>query len=102
MASVRSTVRDNSLTSNLVQSAFMTSDLAQWLWVGNRKQADQMLNWFNSLVTAAVVLTLIISTGSAAMGLQTFEPLELAGAVFLLLMLAVLLKLVGRRSKRDK
>jgi hypothetical protein len=58
-------------------------------------------NWFNALVSAAVVLILIVSTGSAAMGLQAFEPLSIAGAVFLLLILPVLLKLASRRPKQQ-
>jgi hypothetical protein len=57
------------------------------------------LNWFNALVTAAVVLILIVSTGSAAMGLQPFEPMEISGAVFLLLMLPILYRLATRRPK---
>jgi hypothetical protein len=58
-----------------------------------------MLNWFNALVTAAVIIILAVCAGEAAMGIREFDPLALAGAVSLLLMLPVLYKLAGRRPK---
>jgi len=57
------------------------------------------LSWFNALVTTAVVLILIVAGGETAMRLRAFDPMELAGAIFLLLVLPVLVKLVSRRPK---
>jgi hypothetical protein len=59
-----------------------------------------MLNWFNALVTAAVLIILIIAAAESLMGLEQFEPLALAGAVSMLLLLPVLYKLAGRRRGR--
>jgi hypothetical protein len=58
-----------------------------------------MLNWFNALIFGAVLLILIIAAGRAVSDIQPFEPLELAGAVVVLLILPVLLKLASRRPK---
>jgi len=58
-----------------------------------------MLTWFNSLVTAAVLIILIIAAGESVMGGKS-DLLTLAFSVFLLLMLPVLYKLAGRRPNR--
>ena len=58
-----------------------------------------MLNWFNALVTAAVIIVLAVCAAEAVMGVREFDPLALAGAIFLLLILPVLYKLSGRRAK---
>lgn len=60
-----------------------------------------MMNWFNALVTAGVLIILIISAGEAVMGQASFNPLALAGAVSMLLLLPVLLKLASRRPKTE-
>ncbi len=57
------------------------------------------LSWFNALVTPAVILILIVAGGGAVMS-GSFDPMALAGAIFLLLMLPVLVKLVSRRLRR--
>jgi hypothetical protein len=59
-----------------------------------------MLNWFNALVSAAVLLILIIAGGNAIIGRETFDPLSLAGAIFLLLALPILFKLTSRRRSK--
>jgi hypothetical protein len=61
-----------------------------------------MLTMFNALVTGAVLLILIVACGRAVSDIQPFDPLALAGAVALLLILPVLLKLASRRPKEKK
>jgi hypothetical protein len=58
-----------------------------------------MLNWFNALVTMAVIIILTACAADDAMGIREFDPLELAFAIFLLLTLPVLYKLASRRPK---
>ena len=60
-----------------------------------------MLTWFNSLVTAAVLIILIIAAGESVMGGKS-DLLTLAFSVFLLLMLPVLYKIAGRKPGRSK
>jgi len=61
-----------------------------------------MLTMFNALVSAAVLLILIIAGGRAVSDIEPFDPVALAGAVAMLLILPVLLKLASRRPKRKK
>jgi hypothetical protein len=58
-----------------------------------------VLNWFNALVSAAVLLILIVAGGNSLMGTWEFDPLPLAGSIFLLLTLPVLFKLASRRRR---
>jgi uncharacterized membrane protein YfcA len=56
-----------------------------------------MFNWFNALVTAAVIVILAAAGGNAVMG-HDFDALSLAGATMLLL-LPILYRLASRRPK---
>ena len=56
-----------------------------------------MLNWFNALVCAAVLIILIASAANAIMGLG-FDAVSVAGSVFLVLILPVLYKRTTRRA----
>jgi hypothetical protein len=56
------------------------------------------LDWFNALVTGAILIILIASGGDAVMGLG-FDALAVSGAVSLLLALAVGYRLAGRRKR---
>jgi hypothetical protein len=57
------------------------------------------MNWFNSLVSGAVLLILIIAGGSAVMTREAFDPLSLAAAISMLLALPILFKFVSRRRR---
>ena len=60
-----------------------------------------MLNWFNALVSAAVLVILIAAGGNAAMG-YGFDALSLAGAVTVLLLLPILYKRASHRPRQLK
>ncbi len=61
----------------------------------------EKFNWFNALIIAAVLIILIVSGGRAVMH-DDVDLLALACAVFLLLILPVLYKLVSRRPAKER
>jgi hypothetical protein len=60
-----------------------------------------MLNWFNALVTAAVLIILVAAGGNAVMG-EGLDALSLAGAISMLLLLPILYKRASHRPKARK
>ena len=61
----------------------------------------EKFNWFNVLITAAVLIILMAAGGKVMMH-DDVDLLALACAVFLLLALPVLYKLVSRRPAKER